>query len=90
MGEVLSTLDIENKHIRSKWSWSVPVNDDIALTDDLDDKKAQRSEIIGIDTADYTPFYIRQTLITQVPEPSTLLIFSLGRIALASKKRLSS
>jgi len=40
-------------------------------------------------------FYIRKTVnltngTTPVPEPSTLLIFSLGLIALASKKRLFS
>tara|TARA_R110001583_G_scaffold112288_2_gene261642 strand:- start:191 stop:856 length:666 start_codon:yes stop_codon:yes gene_type:complete len=90
MGEVLGTLDIKSKHIRSQWSWSVPINDDIASTDDLDDKKAQRTEIIGIDTSDYATFYIRKTATKPVPEPSTLMIFALGLIALASKKRLFS
>lgn len=88
MGEVLGTLDIKNNHIRSQWSWSVPIDDDIALTDDLDDKKAQRGEIIGINTSDYATFYIRKTVTTPVPEPSTLMIFALALIALVSKKKL--
>jgi hypothetical protein len=89
-GITLGTLDIKNKNIRSQWSWEVPVNDDIALTDNLDDKKAQRSEIIGLNTTDYATFYIRQTATTPVPEPSTLMVFALGLIALVSKKKLFS
>ncbi|MFT7006486.1 MAG: hypothetical protein ACJAXJ_000994 [Colwellia sp.] len=46
---------------------------------------------VGIAGANFETFYVRKTnTSTPVPEPSTLMIFSLGLIALVSKKRLFS
>jgi len=41
-----------------------------------------------IGTSDYDIFYVRTHVPTSVPEPSTLMIFALGLIALASKKKV--
>ncbi|PCI56407.1 MAG: hypothetical protein COB45_05225 [Gammaproteobacteria bacterium] len=82
-------FDIANLQIRSNWSWSVPALED---TDNLTDvqKTAQFNEIISINTSRFDTFYVRQTMSTPVPEPTTLMIFSLGLIALVSRKKLSS
>jgi len=79
--------------IRSEWaiSWGdYTTEPEYAALVDISD-----SYINNITGASYDTFYIRPSLTqgndsTPVPEPSTLLIFALGLIALASKKRLFS
>lgn len=84
--------NVLNGKIASNWSWSVPTNED---TDNLNDaqKIAQIEAIDFISTSFYDTFYFRTTQTnnsTPVPEPSTLMIFALGIIALASKKKMFS
>jgi len=70
--------------IRSEWvlTWDEYNSDYMGVHPYLNE-----SHINNIPSASYDTFYIR---VSQVPEPSTLMIFSLGLIALASKKRLFS
>ena len=80
------TSDILAPRIRSEWiiSWDQYKNDYPTLAD---------MYINNIPGASYDTFYIRPSLAngngsTPVPEPSTLMTFALGLIALACKKRL--
>jgi len=90
-------LNLGNKEIASTWDWKIPTGMNIDLLtptekDDLD------WEINGSGSSHYDTFYVRTSVtptndpndLTPVPEPSTLMIFALGIIALASKKRLFS
>ncbi|MBL4900403.1 MAG: PEP-CTERM sorting domain-containing protein, partial [Colwellia sp.] len=89
-GVVLGAGDLLGTQFQSQWSWSVPDDDNIenlSGTAATDAKEDQRDALKNVDTADYATFYIR---VSQVPEPSTLMIFSLGLIALASRKKLIS
>jgi hypothetical protein len=94
---------IKANKIRSLWHWSVA--NDIAVgleeKDDLStmnftEKVNQHSRITSSGSlVNYDTFYFRVHDVqtgntTSVPEPSTLMIFSLGLIALVSKKRLFS
>jgi hypothetical protein len=84
---VVSGIGTDNmlfKEIRSQWSWVIPngeVFDDLSLTE----KFTQHLEIQNTNFTDYETFYVRPT---PVPEPSTLMIFSLGLITLVSKKKV--
>ena len=82
----VGTDNIIAKDIKSDWSWSIP---DGEVFDELSDmeKFFQHLEIQNTDGTAYDTFYVRKT---PVPEPSTLLIFAIALIALASKKRLFS
>jgi len=64
------------------------------LSDYTDGKVSSSWVSTGVDGSSiqgggHETFYVRRT-ITSVPEPSTLMIFALGLIALASRKRLLS
>lgn len=82
--------NVLNGKIASHWSWSVPIGEDTAnLTDDQ--KIAQIGTIDLIGTSFYDTFYFRASQADDakpVPEPSTLLIFALGLITLATRKKL--
>jgi hypothetical protein len=86
-------FNLSNKEIASAWDWSIPLGIDIdALS--LSDKEDLDFEITDLDTG-YDTFYIRFSQVqgngsTPVPEPSTLVIFTLGLIALVSKNKLFS
>lgn len=87
--EVTNNNDILNKNIRSTWSWFAPDSDIDSM--DLEEKKLQRTNISATSGTTYDTFYVRKTnSLIPVPEPSTLIIFALGLIALVSKKRLFS
>ncbi len=77
-----NTRNIDSGLIGSEWVWNV-LDDDTYEEGTMD----QALEIIARDDVNADTFYIRAT---KVPEPSTLMIFALGLIALASKKRLFS
>ena len=85
-------LNLGNKEIASTWDWRIPTGINIdALSSD--DKYDLDWEINGAGSTHYDTFYFRTSVSpvddsTPVPEPSTLMIFALGLIALASKKRL--
>lgn len=79
------TAEIDNNdEIASTWSWSSSFTsaetpkifdiDEFFIINDIDEKS-------------YETFYVRTS---EVPEPSTLMIFALGLIALASKKQIFS
>jgi hypothetical protein len=78
-----NTVDIEAGRIGSQWVWSINTDGGTYAEDSVE----QFSEISNRTGSSYDTFYIRAS---QVPEPSTLMIFALGLIALASKKRLFS
>ncbi|MBL4822841.1 MAG: PEP-CTERM sorting domain-containing protein [Colwellia sp.] len=88
-GDSNTTDVLSGSSISSDWSWSVPALED---TNNLTDaqKTDQHNEIVSIGASAYDTFYFRKTVTTPVPEPSTLMIFVLGIIALVSKKRLFS
>jgi len=78
--------DINVDNVRSTWSWFVPDPDiDLTVGSEVIAQQIEISESGA--TAD--TFYVRKSS-APVPEPSTLMIFALGLIALASKKRLFS
>ena len=89
----VETANILIPQIRSEWaiSWAdYTTKPEYALFAAISD-----TYINNITAASYDTFYIRPSLVqdndpTSVPEPSTLMIFALGIIALASKKRLFS
>lgn len=90
--EDLDGSNVLNGKISSNLSWFVPVGED---TDSLteEQKIAQIEEIELISSSFYDTFYFRQSQIgapSPIPEPSTLMIFALGLIALVSKKKLFS
>ncbi|TWX70673.1 PEP-CTERM sorting domain-containing protein [Colwellia demingiae] len=85
--EVTNNNDILNKDMKSTWSWFAPDVDINSMN--LDDKKSQRTDISSTSGTTYDTFYVRKSNVSvPVPEPSTLIIFVFGIIALASKKRL--
>jgi len=86
-GAVVGAYNLVQLNFRSQWSWSIPLDDNIETDTD---KLNQYREIIEVDGYGYATFYIRKTETTPVPEPSTLMIFALGLIALASRKKLIS
>jgi len=75
--------NLEQLNYRSQWSWSIPLVDDNI-------GQSQYQEIVNVDGFGYATFYVRKTEVTAVPEPSTLMIFSIALIALASRKKLVS
>jgi hypothetical protein len=92
--EATDTNNILAREIKSHWSWSSPKNE---VYDDLSsaEKMQQFLEIANTQLTDYETFYVRVSVVqggntNPVPEPSTLMIFALGLIALASKKKLFS
>jgi hypothetical protein len=85
--DIVGTDDIISGLVASNLAWKFPsgiISRDFDLT--------EYSEITGTDNINYDTFYFRvqDNGSTPVPEPSTLMIFALGLIALASKKRLFS
>jgi len=77
-----NTRNIDSALIGSEWVWNVKDDDTYE-----EGTMNQALEILNRDGSNADTFYIRAT---KVPEPSTLMIFALGLIALASKKRLFS
>ncbi len=73
--------------LASEWAWTAPLNEDI---DDLSDiqKFTQAMEILQLTGTSYDTFYFRTPSARPVPEPSSLLIFAVALIALASRKKL--
>ena len=84
--DVIDTRDIEKDRISSQWNWSSPEGEDYDSLSDIE-KEEQLIQILFTDNTFFDTFYVRTT---PVPEPSTLMIFALGLITLASKKRLFS
>jgi len=88
-GSITGEVDLERGDIQSSWSWS-------GVTKPFKDmsqaeKGAEINAIMNASGSSYDTFYVRAHVDSKsVPEPSTLLIFALGLIALASKKRLFS
>jgi hypothetical protein len=86
-------LNLGNKEVASAWGWSIPSGTDIdALS--FSEKQNLDFEINDLDTG-YDTFYIRSSQVqgngpTPVPEPTTILIFALGLIALVCKNKLFS
>ncbi|MDX2368851.1 MAG: PEP-CTERM sorting domain-containing protein [Colwellia sp.] len=83
--------DNANQDFASQWVWSFPKDisgDDIPTDDSID----EAGLIIGTTGSTFDTFYFRvqNNGATPVPEPSTLIIFALGLIALVSKKQLFS
>jgi len=83
--------DLINKNIKSALSWSGAAKSFDAMT--LEEKGAEINAIMSASGSSYDTFYVRERPNLEqepkpVPEPSTLMIFALGLIALASKKRL--
>ncbi len=87
--------NLNNKEISSMWNWNIPLDMDIEALSPIE-KEDLDFEISDSDqNTFYDTFYFRASVAqtddsTPVPEPSTLMIFALGLIALASKKRLFS
>ena len=89
---VTNNNDILNLNIKSSWSWSVPASD-IDLSD-MDQKRAQRTDITSTSGVTYDTFYVRVSSAAvndplPIPEPTTLMVFSLALIALVGRKKLS-
>ena len=89
--------DLCATQIRSQWSWTVPDTDNFdSLTASqrvTEGKLQEKSMSESPRTPSYDTFYVRTSLgqgngNTPIPEPSTLMIFALGLIALAGKKKL--
>jgi len=74
--EVINSTDFEDGSVTGTW-----VEDS--------EYRAEVNLLLNNDTSYYDTFYVRRHVQTSVPEPSTLLIFALGLIALASKKRVA-
>lgn len=88
-----NTNDVLAGQIRSEWVWSIPLNDDLASKTDSE-KGLQAYEITNTTGSAYDTFYFRvansNNSGTPVPEPSTLLIFAMGLLALTFKARKQS
>lgn len=91
--QVNDTANILAGEIRSQWSWTAPEGE---IYDDLTslEKTLQFLEIANTPLTDFETIYVRASQgednnpVQPIPEPSTLLIFSLAIIALASRKKL--
>lgn len=80
----VDTANVSAGNVASTWAWRFPA--DTLTPDDL----TEAMEIGSVTGSFFDTFYFRvqDNSTTSVPEPSTLLIFSLGIFALASRKKL--
>lgn len=82
----VDTGNVSAGNVASAWVWSFPAGTPTA------DNLLEAFEIGGVTGSFFDTFYFRvqDNSSTPVPEPSTLMIFALGIIALASKKQIFS
>jgi hypothetical protein len=88
----VGTDNISPGNVASTWVWSFPIDPITGEGVPTPNSIPESSEIQGTTGSFFDTFYFRvqDNSSTPVPEPSTLMIFSLGLIALVSKKKLFS